>query len=206
MKLSRRAALVVLTILPLVRAAAATLAVGQVIATRGAVFREAEGRRESATKGTLLHQGDAIVTDIGAKAKLQFNDGTIVSVSENARLALAQYQSTDNAYTTRLKAESGAMRFLFQRTLDQSRFEVETETAVAGVRGTEWLMDVSDTNTAVALLSGVVAVRARSGGPEVTLGTAGQGTDVRAGQAPTPPSIWGAQRFATVLARASFEP
>jgi hypothetical protein len=205
MMLSRRATLLALALVPLARGSAAAVPVGQIIATRGQVYREFAGRREPASRGTLLNESDVVVTDAGAKAKLQLNDGTIVSVSENARLALMQYQSTSNNFTTRIWAEAGAMRFFFLRTLESSQFEVETETAVAGVRGTEWLMDVTTGNTGVALLNGTVAVRARAGGPEVLLQAPGQGTDIRAGQIPTVPVQWGAQRFATTLARASFD-
>jgi hypothetical protein len=197
------AALAVLAFAP---AATADTIIGQVMATKGAVFRESAGSREPAAKGTALELGDAIATEAGGKAKLQLNDGTIVSVGENARLVLSQYQSTANDYTTRVHAHQGAMRFLFQRALDLSRFEVQTETAVAAVRGTQFMMDIVPNHTAVALLSGIVAVSARGApGGEVVLDRAGQGTDVRTGQAPTPPAIWGAQRFASVLARATFE-
>lgn len=202
----RRAVLAALAFLPAAPGFAASMPIGQVIATKGNVFRESAGRSEPAAKGAALEIGDTIVTSVGGKAKVQLNDGTIISVGENARLVLAQYQGTDNAYTTRLRAEQGAMRFFFQRVLDLSRFEVETETAVAAVRGTQWLVDVMPGHTAVATLSGVVVVSARGApGGEVVLDLPGQGTDVRTGQAPTPPAIWGAQRFATTLARASFE-
>jgi hypothetical protein len=54
-------------------------------------------------------------------------------------------------------------------------------------------MDVMPGHTAVAMLSGVVAVSARGApGGEVVLQQPGQGTDVRTGQAPTPPTVWGA--------------
>jgi hypothetical protein len=202
----RRAVLAALAALPIAPAAAASPVIGQVMAVKGEVFRESGGRREPAAKGAALEVGDAIVTEAGGKAKLLLNDGTIVSVGEKARLLLAQYQGAANGYRTRLRAEQGAMRFLFQRALELSRFEVETETAVAAVRGTRWLMDVEPGHTAVALLDGSVAVTARGApGGEVVLDRPGQGTDVRTGQAPTPPAIWGAQRFATVLSRASFE-
>ena len=202
----RRDVLASLTVLAFAPVAAAATIIGQVVATRGAVFRESAGRREPAAKGTALELGDTIVTDAGGKAKLQLNDGSIISVGEKARLTLSQYQSDANDYTTRVHAQEGAMRFLFQRALDLSRFEVQTETAVAAVRGTQFMMDVEPNHTAVALLSGVVAVTARGApGGEVVLDRAGQGTDVRTGQAPTQPVIWGAQRFASVLARATFE-
>jgi hypothetical protein len=205
MNIDRRAVLLTLAALPFGRAVAAAPPVGQVIATKGAVFREAGGRREPAEKGMALAVGDVVVTAAGAKAKLLLNDGTIISLGENARLALAQYQGSDNAYTTRLRVEEGAMRFLFQRALDLSRFEVETETAVAAVRGTQWVMDVKPGHTAVAMLRGVVAVRARGApGGEVVLSEPGQGTDVRTGAPPTPPVVWGAARFVSTLARASF--
>jgi hypothetical protein len=206
MELHRRSVIAALAVLPFAPAVAATTEVGQVLATRGAVFRESEGRREAASRGMPLHVGDVVVTGAGGKAKLQLNDGTIISVGESTRLALTQYQGTDNAYTTRLRAESGAMRFLFQRALERSHFEVETETAVAAVRGTQWLMDVQPGHTAVAMLTGIVSVRAVGAlGGEVVLDQPGQGTDVRTGQPPTPVATWGAARFAATLSRASFE-
>jgi hypothetical protein len=206
MGIRRRAVVLILAALPFGPASAASPPVGQVAATKGAVFRESGGRREPVRKGTALAVGDVVVTEAGGKAKLLLNDGTIISLGENARLDIAQYQSTENAYTTRLRAEQGAMRFLFQRALDLSRFEIETETAVAAVRGTQWLMDVKPGHTAVALLGGAVAVRALGApGGEVVLSEPGQGTDVRAGAAPTPPAVWGGARFAATLARASFE-
>jgi hypothetical protein len=200
----RRLVLAGLALMP-AAARAAAAPIGQVVATKGSVFRERAGHREPASRGTLLEAADACVTGPGGKARLQLNDGTLISVGENARVQLAQYQSVENGYTTRINAEAGAMRFLFLRSLDFSRFEVETETAVAAVRGTAWIMDVRPGHTAVALLEGRVAVRGTIGGAEVILDEAGQGTDVRSGAAPTPPVRWGAQRFQSTLARASFE-
>ncbi|MBX6368286.1 MAG: FecR domain-containing protein [Rhodospirillales bacterium] len=205
-RLTRRAVVAGLTILSGTAVLAAAAPVGQVLATKGAVFLETGRGREPAAKGTPLSAGDVVVTGEGSKAKLLLNDGTIISVGESARLVIAQYQSSANGYLTRVGAERGALGFLFRRALDSSRFEVETETAVAAVRGTRWLVEAMPGHTAVALLSGVVAVRARGGaGGEVALDEPGEGTDVRAGAAPTPPSRWGAARFAATLARASFE-
>ncbi len=109
--------------------------------------------------------------------------------------------------TTRLDARSGAFRLFVNRSLAHGRFEVESETAVAAVRGTDWIVEVTPERTSIAVLEGVVAVRgkASSGGNEVQLQHPGDGTDVTHGAAPTAPSTWRPQRLTATVARASFD-
>jgi hypothetical protein len=180
---------------------AANIVIGQLTGVRGEVFREGAGRREPAALGMPLHQGDVLASYAG-KARVQLNDGTIVSLGENSRLDFRDYRRADNDFTVELVATSGVFRLLVNRLIPGG-FRVETETAVASVRGTEWVMQVSADATAVAVLDGSVGVAGRDGA--AVLLQPGQGTDVRRGAAPTPPVTWGAARFADTVARASFD-
>src|SRR2546427_310588 len=110
--------------------------VGQVMAVKGTVFREAGGKREALSTGSVVFLADTIATEGDGKARILLSDGSILSVGEKGRIAIAQYQSTANDMTTRLDAESGAFRLFVNRSLAHGRFEVESETAVAAVRGT----------------------------------------------------------------------
>lgn len=184
---------------------AAEVIVGQVLAVRGEVFRADETKQYPLTAKAPVYLGDTIVSGSG-KAKIGLNDGTVVSVGENTRVRLSMYQSTENGFTTRLYAWSGVLRLLVARIATGGHFEIESETAIAAVRGTDWLMDVTAEMTGVAIISGVVAV-SNPGKPETTvvLDAPGHGTDVARGAAPTMPHAWGAARFAKTLERASFE-
>jgi hypothetical protein len=184
---------------------AAEVVVGSVLALRGEVFRNEGATRQALAAKAPVYLGDTIVAGAG-KAKIGLNDGTIVSIGENTRIRLSTYQSTSNGFTTRLYVWAGALRLLVARITTGGHFEIESETAIAAVRGTDWLMDVTADMTGVAIVSGVVAVSS-PGKPDATvvLDTPGYGTDVARGAAPTQPHAWGAQRFAKILERASFE-
>lgn len=194
--------LVVLLAGPAASAAdAGSVVIGQLTGVRGDVFRETAGRREPAVVGMPVQQGDVLASYAG-KARVQLNDGTILSLGEGSRLHLRNYRRADNDFGVELMATSGVFRLLVNR-LVPGGFRVETETAVASVRGTEWVMDVTADTTAVAVLAGSVGVAARDGAT-VTL-QPGQGSDVRRGAAPTPPAPWGAERLVRTIARASFD-
>ena len=186
-------------------AIAADTAVGSVVAVRGAVFTDTAGSLTPLVVDAPVHEGDAIVTRDG-KARIALEDGSIVSVAENTRVRIGQYERAPGNVKARLALVSGALRLLVARIGRGGHFEVETETAIAAVRGTDWLIEASPERTSVALLNGKVAVSGRDArtAPAVILQRPGHGTDVRRDQAPTPPVPWGARRLADLLARATF--
>jgi hypothetical protein len=200
-------ALLVICLAPFGAAApAGELIIGTVLAVRGDVFRDHGGNREPLAAKTPLHPADVIVSGAG-KAKIGLNDGTVICVGENSRLQIAEYQSASNGLKTRLDLRWGVLRLLVNRSGAGGQFEVESETAVAAVRGTDWLIEVTPERTSVAVLQGAVAVSGRGGSAAaaVLLATPGQGTDVRRGAPPSAVTTWGTERFAATVARASFE-
>jgi hypothetical protein len=180
--------------------------VGSVLAARGAVFLDTAGVQQPIVAGTPVNRGDTIVTAAG-KVKIALGNGSIISVGENSRLRIVGHAATSGDVKTRVGLISGALRLFVAKVTPSGKFEVETETAIAAVRGTDWVIEATPDLTSVALVSGVVAVSARDGQSRtpVVLDSSGQGTDVRRGETPTPVVRWGAQRFATTLARATFE-
>jgi hypothetical protein len=187
-------------------AQAAEAAIGSALAVRGAVFVDGSKGSQPLTVNAPLHVGDTIISAAG-KAKIALSDGTIISVGENSRVRLADYESAAGNVKARVNLISGALRLVADKVAPADRFEVETETAIAAVRGTDWVVEVTPERTSVAVVSGVVAVSGRAADAQATvvLQGNGQGTDVRRGSAPTPAAVWSAQRFADTLARATFE-
>jgi hypothetical protein len=183
---------------------AAELTVGTVIGVRGDVFNEAGGNRQHLVLREPVHLEDTLVADAG-KAKILLNDGSIISLGEHSRLALRQYQGIANGRRTILHLFNGVLRMFVNRATAGGAFEVETETAVAAVRGTDWLMEAVPEKTSVAIISGIVAVTGRAGGAAALLQRPGDGVDVPSGKPPEAVHRWGQQRFQSLLARASFE-
>lgn len=177
--------------------------IGQVTGVRGEVFRESADRREPAIVGTELRPGDVLASHNG-KAKVRLNDGTVLSVGEHSRLDIRDFRGADNNFTTRLNASTGVFRLLV-KSLPEGGFIVETEIAVASVRGTDWLLVAEPDLTAVFCQEGSVEVTGQSNMFNTALLRAGQGTDVRRGAGPTAPAAWREERLARTLARANFD-
>ncbi|WP_201830111.1 FecR family protein [Microvirga zambiensis] len=79
-------------------------------------------------------------------------------------------------------------------------FQVQTPQAIAAVRGTQWVVDVSPGKTAVFVVNGRVSVRRATNTRSVNLGP-GEGVDVEPGTAPLVVRRWPAARAAALLAR-----
>jgi hypothetical protein len=185
---------------------AADVIVGSVLAVRGDVYWVVGGRRQPLTANMPVHSGGTIVSAAG-KAKIALDDGTIISVGENTRVRVADHDRASNNSMTRVSLVVGALRLLVAKVTSAGTFEVETETAIAAVRGTDWVIEATSEQTSVAVVTGVVAVSGRDANAQstVVLDAPGQGTDVRRGSPPTPVAQWGAQRFSATVARATFE-
>ena len=190
---------------PWMTASAADEVVGSVLAARGAVFSDAAAGQQLLVVNAVVHRGDAIVT-LSGKAKIALRDGSIISIGENSRVRLADYAGKGSSAKITIQLFSGVLRPLVSRTTSSGSFEVETETAIAAVRGTDWVIEATPERTSVAVVSGVVAVTSRADrrATEV-LRLPGHGTDVLKGSPPTPAVPWGIKRLAEVLARATFD-
>lgn len=78
-------------------------------------------------------------------------------------------------------------------------FQVRTPHAIAAVRGTIYVVDVSAERTSVFVVRGQVAVARPDGSDEVVLGP-GEGVDVAPG-APFSPATWSQERAAGLMSR-----
>jgi hypothetical protein len=154
--------------------------------------------------GSALHEGDQVRTAAGARLKLEFGDGTVIQLGENTDLALEWYLYAPEAESQNvlLRVSSGIFRVILDFVLPNAAFEVQTATAAATVRGTEWITEANGDSTAIVALEGTVAVRnVRPGVPGQVLLEPGEGTDVAAGAAPSGPVVWGDARREDFIAR-----
>lgn len=178
---------------------AADALVGKVVAVRGDVVAQAGNERTPLVIDMQVRTSMVIVAGSG-KARIALVDGTLVTVGENTQVQIPAIASA--GASTRVALISGALRLLVVKATPQARFEVETETAIAAVRGTDWAVEATRATTGVVVLEGSVDVTSRGRvAATVRLGRPRDGTDVRAGSAPTPPAPWGEPRLAALLAR-----
>jgi hypothetical protein len=191
------AALVGMLILGAAIAEAAAPA-GQVVAVEGEVYRQAAGQsRWLPVRGRMpLGNGDQLTTFAESRAMLQFPGDVLFVLGPESQLTIPRPPSGLRGLLFRMQA--GVFRLLAPERARRARLLVETPTAVAAVRGTELMGEVSDERAGIAVLRGEVEVRGSATGGLVRV-RAGEGTDVAAGQDPTTPAPWGAQRLERLM-------
>jgi len=113
-------------------------------------------------KDMPLEESDRIKTGADSFAEILIDDGSLVRVEENSEIVLSELSA--NYKTKRIEATiflrfgrllSNIAQFVDKR----SRFSVRTPTTVAGVRGTEFIVETTDAQeTEVGVFEGKVFV------------------------------------------------
>ena len=144
-------------------AAADGAPIGKVTKVRGTAFLQRDGARTPLEVGAALQAEDLIITLADARAKLTFIDGSTVTVSEFSKLTLDKYAFDAGAAKrdAAMSLETGVLRAVVAKVATGSRFEVATGTAVAGVRGTDWIVQAEGARTQVYVIEGAVDVADR---------------------------------------------
>lgn len=168
--------------------------VGEVTLVRGA-------QSIAATSGMAVHQDDAVATGAEGRVEIVFEDGSTVVLGSDTAVSIATFAPpAAGPGRALLDLIDGILRLTLSAGRTWQSFEVRSATAVASVRSTDWIVDADRATTAVFVVDGSVAVDSRAGLGGIVL-AAGQGADVKAGEAPAAPKTWGQKRVDDVLAR-----
>ncbi len=108
---------------------------------------------------TLL-SGQKVKTQEESRAEIGFADGSIIRIDSNSKLDIVDAKKEKNgAQTATAKVWSGKVWANVNKMSKKTKFQLESPTAVAAVRGTVYRMAVSDDKTTkIAVYSGEVAV------------------------------------------------
>ena len=144
-------------------AAAASPKTAQVSALDGRAQRwRSSGARSELRLGMAVGQGDTIETEEKARLEIRFSDNSVLRLGGKAKLELAKAHFAGGAARRRLSARLffGKLWAKVTSVLQgEQKFEVETENAVAGVRGTTFRVDANeDKSVLVRVYDGSVAV------------------------------------------------
>lgn len=173
-------------------------AVGKVVRQQGVVTALRGATARPLHLEAYVFRGDRIITHAAAKVEIAFVDGSSLSVGSDTRVDLASYAPA-TASQGSLRLLIGIIRTSLSNLWD-GRFDVSTRAAVASVRSTDWVIEADEDHSAIFVVTGEVEVTDTAAGRAVRL-SAGDGTDVELGEAPTPPTQWGNARVEDVLAR-----
>lgn len=134
-----------------------TLLEGKAKVQRGGV-----GNWQGCSQGMKVSAGDRLATEAESRLEIRLDDGSLLRLGASSQLDL---QATGTV--TKLKLWFGKLGASVKKLVNpQSKFEVETPTVVAAVRGTEFRVDVDgeeqedplEAGTEVAVYEGEVEV------------------------------------------------
>jgi len=112
-------------------------------------------------EGDPLREGDTVQTTPGSRAEITMPAGTVLRLGENTRLTLGA-TAPGKAFSAKLFL--GNLWAKVHKLIAGEAFHVETENAVAGVRGTEFRVEVAPgQEDLLRVYEGAVEVKAHDG-------------------------------------------
>lgn len=154
------------------------------------------GKVESAKVGFKVYAGDAIQSGPDSRAKIIMSDKNVINVSPDSKVTIAKYENNPakDSRNVELKVDYGKVRASVEQQYDgeKNKFNVRTPTAVAGVRGTDFMAGYNPTTrkTTVVTFKGLVAVGIAGANGAITKAVfvrPGQSADVDETQKVEPP-------------------
>lgn len=158
---------------PVVALAAVPIGVAEVVEARAVVSSGDKPERALRQKGPVF-LGDTLRA-VKGNVKLRLTDGSVLMLAEGTRLTLTgeEFGSLGRAFSVRLWVGSVWARVKKAAAGSERNFEIATERAVAGVRGTEFRVDVrrldQESYTRVSVFEGAVYVRGTIQAPRLSV-------------------------------------
>ncbi len=134
------------------------LPIGKILLVQGqVVVIHADGAKGFYAKNDQsLFKGDKIVTLAKGRIRIKLNDDSIITQASETKLVLNKvvYTLEKKSRSSFIGMDKGKARFLIKKLVDfkHSEFKVKTKTAVAGVRGSEFIIRATDLLTEIITL------------------------------------------------------
>ena len=121
---------------------------GLVKVMAGTVYLERDGKRLPVQVGTPVREFDTLVTGADGTVGITFSDNSLLSAGPNSVLAIDRYAFDTTTHAGRFDAslKKGTLAVISGKMVKQSpeAMRVRTPTSIMGVRGTEFVVRVSD--------------------------------------------------------------
>ena len=173
-----------------------TALVGEVV-----VVRPGLPRAQSLGVESRVFARDRVQTRQESRAQITLADQSVMSIGERTDVEIREFRFDAGSRLRNLlvRIGQGIMRLSAPASAASGSVSLSANLASVTFSGTEAIVEVTATRTAVASLEGRVRVTSTQPGVpgEVELGP-GEGTDIDAGAAPRPAAVWGAARLERV--------
>lgn len=131
------------------------------------------GEAVMAALGTEVKESDTVVTEDGAQVRIRLYDRSLIRLGPNSKAEMAQLRASTSAEkkTISVKLVVGRLWASVSKLLtSDSTFEVQAQSAVAGVRGTNFAVLLSAPDADAEFQVGEGSVNVRAGGENRLIG------------------------------------
>lgn len=129
------------------------------------VKREASAKTIKAFKNMRLDEGDTIITGKDSKAVIKLDGDKEVILAANTVVVVSELANSASSTQTTFTLQSGGIGSKIDKKLDlNSKYRIKTPTAVMGVRGTEFYVQIRNGKADIWLAEGVIEVDYRMDG------------------------------------------
>ena len=122
--------------------------IGQVKVSKGDVQIQRGTSKQSASVGMGIQASDVVLTGADGSAGITFTDNSLVSVGPNSVFAIDKYSFDTTTYAGEFEGslKKGKLAAVSGKMVKQSpeAMKIRTPSAVMGVRGTEFVVQVED--------------------------------------------------------------
>lgn len=150
--------------MPAIATAKDTDAAGKVTAVQGKseVKKSGGAKKFNAFKGMAIGKGDTVLTGKDGKLTMSLGTDKEAVIGANTTLTVSELVKSASAMggKTSISLSKGSVLIKIKQKLDgDSRFQIETPTAIMGVMGTEFAVSVEEDETYVGVFEGKVETR-----------------------------------------------
>ncbi|WP_413943746.1 FecR domain-containing protein [Bdellovibrio sp. HCB-162] len=138
---------------------------GVFMVTKGSVkVQNAKAGTSDAKVGVKVYEGDTVITAADSRAKIVMSDRNVINVNPETKIQIAKYENdaASGKKNVELNLLEGKVRNNVEQTYDgeKSKFLIKTPTAVAGVRGTQFLAGYNPSTqmTSIVTFKGAVTL------------------------------------------------
>lgn len=112
--------------------------------------------------GMKVFQGDEITAGADSRAKIVMSDKNVLNVSPDSKIVIAKYENKGDEKNVQIEVMYGKVRASVEEKYDgdKSKFNIKTPSAVAGVRGTDFITgyNLQTQKSEITTFTGTVAV------------------------------------------------
>ncbi|HEX37493.1 MAG TPA: hypothetical protein ENG70_01340 [Candidatus Cloacimonetes bacterium] len=143
-----------------------------ILQSKGVIELSRDGEKKNVSSGEILYNGDELVSSEESIAAIRFvDDGAIIKLFSNSILTIITTK-VENKLDKQLYLEVGELWSKVKK--ESGAYQIETPTAVAAVKGTDFLTEVKDNgDTWLFTFEGVVELKTDVGSVEVSKGSTG---------------------------------